>query len=297
MVAGQRAARHRRLVAALTVSALAAVAALTVAVAVARAQEAGIRAPFITTPDEVVAEMLALAGTGRDDFVIDLGSGDGRIVIAAAQRFGARGLGVDLDEELVRLSRDNARRAGVAERAEFRVQDALKTDLSHASVVTIYLLPQLISELQPRVLDGMQPGSRVVTHAFYMQSWKPDAVRKVRLAQRHASQGDESTIYLWIVPANARGEWRARLPAIGDIELLIRQNFQEIEVEGRADARAFQVDQAHLRGKAMRWSGTLERSGRRVEQRFDGLVLPDRIEGELTIAGQEPVRLVATRAR
>jgi precorrin-6B methylase 2 len=259
------------------------------------AQEAAVRAPFVTTPDEVVAEMLALAGTGGDDYVIDLGSGDGRIVIAAAQRFGARGLGVDLDEKLVALSRENARRAGVAERTEFRVQDALRTDLSRASVVTIYLLPQLINELQPRVLDDMQPGARVVTHAFYMQSWKPDAVRKVRLAQRHASQGDESTIYLWIVPAKARGEWQARLPAIGDLKLRIQQNFQEIEVEGQADARGFLVEKAELRGTAINWNGTLELAGRRLEQRFSGSVRPDRIEGELTIAGQDPVRLMATR--
>jgi SAM-dependent methyltransferase len=236
------------------------------------AQEPALRAPFVTTPDEVVAEMLALAGTGRDDYVIDLGSGDGRIVIAAAQRFGARGLGVDLDEKLVALSRENARSAGVSGRAEFRVQDALQTDLSRASVVTIYLLPQLIKELQPRVLDEMQPGARVVTHAFYMQSWKPDAVRKVRLAQRHASQGDESTIYLWIVPARARGEWQAE-----DWHLRIHQNFQEIEVEGRIGGRPLAVQNAKLRGVSIEFSGE--------GFAFSGRVSGDRIAGEMTRAG------------
>lgn len=263
----------------------------------ALAQDAVQRAPFITTPDEVVVEMLKLAKTGPGDFVIDLGSGDGRIVITAAQRFGARGLGVDLDEKLVDLSRDNARRARVAERTEFRVQDALNTDLSRASVVTIYLLPQLIGQLQPRLLDEMRPGARVVTHAFYMQSWKSDEVRKVRLAQRHDSQGDESTIYLWIVPAKARGEWRARTSALGELNLRIHQNFQEIEVEASGEGGGLVVQQATLRGDAITWSGTLEHAGRRVAHRFSGRVHPGRIEGELTIAGQDSARLVATRVR
>ena len=236
------------------------------------AQESSSGAPFVTTPDEVVAEMLALAGTGRDDYVIDLGSGDGRIVIAAARRFGARGLGVELDEKLVALSRENARGAGVAGRAEFRVQDALQTDLSGASVVTIYLLPQLIKELQPRVLGQMRPGTRVVTHAFYMQSWKPDAMRKVRLSQRHASQGDESMIYLWIVPAQARGAWQAE-----DWRLRIDQNFQEIEVEAHLGGRPLAVRSATLRGDSIAFSGE--------GFAFSGRVSGDRIAGQMIRAG------------
>jgi precorrin-6B methylase 2 len=236
------------------------------------AQERAPRAPFVTTPDEVVAEMLSLAGTGKDDYLIDLGSGDGRIVIAAAKRYGARGLGVDLDEKLVRLSRENARIAGVAARTEFRVQDALRTDLAPASVLTIYLLPQLIGELQPHVLDDMRPGSRVVTHAFAMQSWKPDAMRKVRLSRRHDLQGDESTIYLWIVPAKARGEWHAE-----GWELRIHQNFQEIEVEGRAAGRPLAVSSASLRGAAIEFQGE--------DFAYRGRVEGARIEGQLTRAG------------
>jgi precorrin-6B methylase 2 len=235
-------------------------------------QESSSSAPFVTTPDEVVAEMLALAGTGRDDYVIDLGSGDGRIVIAAARRFGARGLGVELDEKLVALSRENARNAGVAGRAEFRVQDALQTDLSGASVVTIYLLPQLIKELQPRVLGQMRPGTRVVTHAFYMQSWKPDGVRKVRLSQRHDRQGDESMIYLWIVPAQARGAWQAQ-----DWRLRIEQNFQEIEVEAQSGGRPLEVRNAKLRGDTIEFSGD--------GFTFSGRVAGDRIAGQMTRAG------------
>lgn len=257
-----------RLSAALCATLLAALAC----VAPGAAQERAPRAPFVTTPDEVVAEMLSLADTGRDDYLIDLGSGDGRIVIAAAKRYGARGLGVDLDEKLVALSRENARAAGVAARTEFRVQDALQTDLSAASVVAIYLLPQLNSELQPRVLDQMRPGARVVTHAFTLQSWKPDAMRKVRLARRHDRQGDESTIYLWIVPAQARGEWRAE----GWL-LRIQQNFQEIEVEGSRAGRPLAVASARLRGAAIEFLGE--------DFAYRGRVEGARIEGQLTRAG------------
>ncbi len=251
---------------------LALLLAATVCFRPAIAQESSSSAPFVTTPDEVVAEMLALAGTGRDDYVIDLGSGDGRIVIAAARRFGARGLGVELNEELVALSRENARSAGVAGRTEFRVQDALQTDLSGASVVTIYLLPQLIKELQPRVLGQMRPGTRVVTHAFYMQSWKPDATRKVRLSRRHASQGDESVIYLWIVPAQVRGAWQAE-----EWRLHIHQNFQEIEVEALSGGRALAVREAKLRGDAIEFNGD--------GFAFRGRLTGDRIAGQMTRAG------------
>ncbi len=167
------------------------------------------RAPFITTPPEVVARMLQLAGTGPQDTVLDLGSGDGRIVIAAAREHGARGLGIELDPKLVAQARENARRAGVADRARFEEGDALKTDLSQASVVTIYLLPFLLDQLQPRLLAQLRPGARVVTHAFAFKGWKPDRSETVRISARHEGQGDESRIFLWVVPAQVRGGWQA----------------------------------------------------------------------------------------
>src|ERR1051325_7036291 len=125
------------------------------------------RAPFICTPDEVVPRMLELAGTRADDLVVDLGSGDGRIVIAAAKKFGARGLGIELDSALVEKSRENARRANVAERVSFVQGDVLATDISKATVVTVYLLPGLINRLQPR-FEQLPPGTRIVSHAFTM---------------------------------------------------------------------------------------------------------------------------------
>ena len=264
MVAGKRAARHRRVAAALTLAALA---------LCARGQEASIRAPFVTTPEEVVERMLALAGTGPADYVVDLGSGDGRIVIAAAKMFRARGLGVDIDPGLVEISRQNARRAGVAELAAFEERDVFRTDLSRATVVTIYLLPSLIDRLQPKLLDELRPGARIVIHAFPMKGWKPDRVEQVRIKSPYQPHSDESTIYLWIVPAQARGVWKA-----GDWQLRIRQNFQEIEIDTSVAGRAVAVSEAHLEGTAIEFSGPAVS--------FRGKVAPAAIAGEFTQAGR-----------
>jgi hypothetical protein len=246
----------------------------------AGAQQGEERAPFITTPTDVVERMLELAGTGAGDLVVDLGSGDGRIVITAAQKFGARGLGIEIDERLVARSREHARLAGVGERATFVRADVLLADISQASVVTVYLLPQLIERLQPRFLTELRPGTRIVSHAFPMVGWKPDRERSVRLAQRHPGQGDESALYLWIVPAEARGEWRA-----ADVLLKLDQNYQQIDVEGRVRDRSV-AGQGTLSGSDIGWEG----SG----ARFFGRVEGDRMVGELSIGGRAE-RLVLTR--
>jgi len=217
--------------------------------------------------------MLRLGGTGPQDYVIDLGSGDGRIVIAAARDFGARGLGVDLDPKLVAVSREQARAAGVAERTAFEERDVLRTDLSRATVVTVYLLPWLIDRLQPRFLAQLRPGARIVTHAFGMVGWKPDRTETVRLSKPHAMQGGESTLYLWVVPADARGEWRG-----GGWRLRIAQNFQEIDVEGGQPGTGRKVEQARLEGAEIRFSG--------AHFEFAGKVEGGRIAGRLTQDGK-----------
>lgn len=252
--------------------ALAAALAALALCGAARAQSATEQAPFVTTPEEVVERMLALAGTGAADFVVDLGSGDGRIVIAAARRFGARGLGVDLDARLVALSRDNARAAGVADRVAFEQRDVLLTDLREATVVTLYLLPSIIDRLQPKLLDELRPGSRIVSHAFAMVGWKPDRIENLRLTRRHEGQGDESRVMLWVVPAAARGAWRA-----GDLRLRIAQNYQEIEIEGEASGRPLEVREASLRGRSIRFAAP--------GLAFSGTVEGGRITGELRRGG------------
>jgi SAM-dependent methyltransferase len=146
--------------------------------------------PFVPTPQEVVDKMIELAGVKKGDVVYDLGSGDGRIVITAAKK-GARAVGFDVDGDLVKESRENIRKAGMQELAEIRQQDILTVDLSGASVVTMYLLPDVNLKLRPNVLSQMKPGSRVVSHAFDMGDWKPDKTERV----------NGRTIYLWTVPA------------------------------------------------------------------------------------------------
>jgi SAM-dependent methyltransferase len=145
--------------------------------------------PFVPTPQEVVDKMIEIAGVKKGDVVYDLGSGDGRIVITAAKK-GARAVGFDVDGDLVKESRENIRKAGVQDLAEIRHQDILTVDLSGASVVTMYLLPDVNLKLRPNVLSQMKPGSRVVSHAFDMGDWKPDKTERV----------NGRTIYLWTVP-------------------------------------------------------------------------------------------------
>jgi SAM-dependent methyltransferase len=155
--------------------------------------------PFVVTPDNVTREMLKLADVKASDFVIDLGSGDGRIVIVAAKHFGARGLGVEIVPELVAKSRDNARRAGVADRAEFRVQDLFASDLSQATVITMYLLPEVNLQLKPRLL-ALKPGTRIVSHDWDMGDWKPDRTIEVDAPDKPIGREKRSKLHLWIVP-------------------------------------------------------------------------------------------------
>ena len=146
--------------------------------------------PFVPTPQDVVDKMIELGGVKKGDTVYDLGSGDGRIVITAAKK-GAKAVGFEIDGDLVKESRENIKKAGVQNSAEIRQQDILTVDLSAASVVTMYLLPDVNLKLRPNVLSQMKPGSRIVSHAFDMGDWKPDKTERV----------NGRTIYLWIVPA------------------------------------------------------------------------------------------------
>jgi precorrin-6B methylase 2 len=245
--------------------------------------EESVSVPFITTPDEVVQRMLELAQTRPGDLVADLGSGDGRIVIAAAKQFGARGLGIELDAGLVEKSRANAVRAGVAERVVFVHGDVLAADFSAASVVTVYLLPDLMNRLQPTFLQRLQPGTRIVSHAFTMTGWRPDGRDTMRIAKSHPGQGDESRLYLWIVPAEVRGLWQA-----SGTQIRIHQNFQEIELEGRLLGRELTASRASLRGREIAWDA----NGLRFQGRSQGELMSGELSGP---DGRQP--LVLTRVR
>ena len=152
-------------------------------------------APFVASPEMIVEEMLRLAEIGKDDVIYDLGSGDGRIVLAAARLYGARGIGFELDPDLVRRSTESARRAGIAHLVEFRQQDVLTVDLSPATVVTIYLSRDANLKLRPALRSQLRPGSRVVSHDFDMGDWPPVAVRQLL-----DESGITRTMYLWRIP-------------------------------------------------------------------------------------------------
>ncbi len=159
-------------------------------------QEDPYLAPYVTTPQEVVDEMLRMAEVQKDDLVYDLGSGDGRIVITAARRYGARGVGFEIDPDLVRHAREIARRAGVADLVEFREQDVMTVDLSPATVVTMYLLREANLKLRPRIQTQLRPGSRVVSHDFDMGDWQPGAIHRVQ-----DKTGRVRTLYFWRIHA------------------------------------------------------------------------------------------------
>jgi hypothetical protein len=188
----------------------------------ARAQE---DVPFVTTPDNVTAAMLQMAGVGAGDYVIDLGSGDGRIVIVAAKQFGARGLGVEIVPSLVKESRENARRAGVAAMAEFREQDLFKTDLSKATVVTLYLLPEVNLQLRPKLL-ALKPGTRIVSHDWDMADWTPDKTLTLAVPDKRIGLEKSSKMHLWTVPARIDGAWCASGKLRG-ATLRIERKFQQ----------------------------------------------------------------------
>ncbi|MES2414847.1 MAG: methyltransferase domain-containing protein [Pseudomonadota bacterium] len=162
--------------------------------------------PFVTSPDNVTLEMLNISGVKKGDHVIDLGSGDGRIVILAAKRFEATGLGVEINPMLVEKSKNNARDAGVADKAEFREQDLFKTDLTPATVITMYLLPDVNLQLRPAIL-ALKPGTRIVSHDWDMGDWKPERTTVVDVPNKSVGREKSSKIHLWTVPARVEGLW------------------------------------------------------------------------------------------
>jgi len=205
--------------------------------------------PFVVTPDHVTLAMLRIAEVGPRDYVIDLGSGDGRIVITAAKRFGARALGIEIVPDLVEKSRAAARGAGVAHRAQFREEDIYKTDLSQATVITMYLLPSVNLQLRPSLL-ALKPGTRIVSHDWDMGEWRPDRVLTIPVPDKKLGREKVSRVFLWTVPANAQGTWCG---AGNAARLDITQSFQDVEGrilhEGRARSFKGSFKGAALQGR------------------------------------------------
>jgi hypothetical protein len=180
--------------------------------------------PFVTTPDSVVMAMLTIANVSAKDRLIDLGSGDGRIVITAAKRWGTCGLGVEIEPRLVAESRRFAKIAGVEHQVEFREQDLFATDLASATVITMYLLPAVNLQLRPRLLD-LSPGTRVVSHDWDMGDWQPDASTQIAVPNKSLGREKFSRVFLWVVPAKLAGAW-----CRADQRIDIEQHYQFIQI-------------------------------------------------------------------
>lgn len=229
--------------------------------------------PYVPTEPALVFAMLRLAEVQHDDVVYDLGCGDGRIVITAAQQFGARGIGVDLDPQRIQEAVDNAHWAGVTKRVRFLQQDLFETDLREATVVTLYLLPEVNLRLRPKLLRDLRPGARVVSHAFDMDEWQPD--RQLEVA--------ETTLYLWIIPAQVAGTWTLSSPALAETYTLqLAQEFQHVTGTVQAYGQQSPLTEVTLVGDHLRFTAVTLEQGQRTPLHFNGRVQGNSMVGQMT---------------
>jgi SAM-dependent methyltransferase len=266
----------------------------------APAQQKEPEVPYVSTPDEVVAEMLRIASVGKDDVVYDLGCGDGRIVITAAKMYGCRGVGIDIDPERIRESRENAIKAGVSDKVEFIQMDLFEADIREASVVTLYLLSEVNLRLRPKLFRQLSPGSRVVSHEFGMGKWEPEETSLVK-AENYKdpyslSSWDEhltdywrtQRVYLWIIPGNVKGTWKLKIPDIsGKSEFTLRfdQEFQRVRgqvVKDRSSDYVF-IKDVKLRGNMLLFTLENELTGSQESMHFEGIIQGNSMQGTVDI--------------
>jgi hypothetical protein len=250
--------------------------------------------PYVPTPQVVVDEMLRIGRVGPNDFVIDLGSGDGIIVLTAVSKLKARGMGVDIDPELVMRSNNEAKKLGIADRASFQIQDVFKTDLSRATVVTLYLLPGMMVNLRPKIYSELKPGTRVVSHDYHFDEWPADEQRTWDVPEKEKVNGiPRATVYLWIVPAKIAGRWQLRIPGEESYELALRQNYQNIDGTATGGgAKAVKFTQSHLSGTDISFALPVAGGARHL---FKGKVAGESMEGTVQLAGGKTANWSATR--
>jgi len=243
--------------------------------------QAGKDVIWVPTPPELVEKMLQMARITPNDFVIDLGSGDGRIAIAAAQKFGARSMGVEYNPDMVALSNREAQRQGVADKVKFVKADIFETDFSQATIITMYLLPDLNLKLQPKILD-QKPGTRVVSHQFNMGEWQPDETANI----------DNRLAHLWIVPAKAGGTWSLRIDdKAQERPLVIRQSFQMLSVQVNSGNATLAFTDGRVRGDEVSFA-IMDAS---VRREFSGRIQDNSMNGTMRSAGSPDLRWSASR--
>jgi len=237
---------------------------------------------WVPTPAHVIDFMLDLAKANSTDFVVDLGSGDGRMVLGAAKR-GIKARGVEFNPELVQLSKEEAARLGISSHAEFVEQDMFKADLSQATLLMTYLLPHLNVRVRPLALAQMKPGTRIVTYAFHMGEWQPEQV----------AQSGGLTVHLYIVPAAAMGEWRWSHDGIGfgrDYAMSLRQKFQFIDGTGSTKNSPVYLRDMKLAGDRITFTLTEEAGSSLAQTRYEGRIDGDTITGSAITNNQEKPR-------
>lgn len=236
---------------------------------------------WVTTPERMIRRMLQLADTTKDDVVMDLGAGDGRIPIYAAKHFGARGVAVELEENLVQVARAAAQREGVADRVRVIAQDLFEADLSTATVFALFISPGAMQRLKPRFLE-LKPGTRITSHQFDLGDWEPDETVEV--------EGRKG--YLWVVPAGVEGTWQVAIPG-EDFRLHLERRYQKLSATGERGGKRLHVIGSALRGTEIRFT-TFDRDG--TSRNFTGRLDGGRLVGDSQVGtGTQPLGWSATR--
>jgi precorrin-6B methylase 2 len=268
---------------------------LFLAIACAAAAAAEIAAPYVPTAPSVVERMLEIAKVGPQDFVIDLGSGDGRINITAAQKRGARGLGIEIDTQLIAKAKANAQAAGVADRVDFVEADLFTADLSQATVVTIYLLKRATMKLRDRLFE-LRPGTRIVSHAASMGEWRADYFEMLDVKDKVRPDAPNRTyIHYWVVPAKVGGTWSWRVDTAEgeqDCELRLSQQFQALSGTLRVGGSEYEIEEGKLEGDRIVLRTREARAGTGVRYHLSGQVADASMAGTLSILGGGPERTV-----
>jgi precorrin-6B methylase 2 len=246
------------------------------------AQERHLDVPYVPTKYPVVDEMLRLANVQKTDFLIDLGCGDGRIVVSAAQKCGARALGVDIDPDRIQESQENAAKAGVKDHVKFIQGDLFQADIREASVVSLYLLTSVNLKLRPRLTSELKPGTRVVSHNFGMGDWKPDQTSTVMV--------DEIShdVFLWIIPANAYGAWKWTVgEPKANWEMNLEQKFLQITGTISVNGASAVLKDAEIKVDKIKLTAERQVNGKTISFVFDGVVRGHTIVGKAMQNGKE----------
>jgi hypothetical protein len=247
-----------------------------------RPQTAG---PYVPTPNVIVERMLEFAKVGPDDYVIDLGSGDGRMVRTAAKVYGAKGFGVDIDAALVEKSNEQARKEGIAERAVFYRQDVFQADIHKATVVTLYVLPDMMLALRPKFLAELKPGARIVSHDYHFREWQPDSHWSFDVPEKREAVGFSSThVYLWIVPAQVAGRWRIEIDGqeqTAPFALELQQAFQQVSGVALVGKRSVELTNVKLRGDVFEFTLDTGSGASGEVHRYYGTVAGAAMQGEV----------------